>query len=239
MHFTNCSITLTYSPEHLPATGSLDHTHFQNFIRKLRNYYRPLPIRYYMGGEYGEQTGRPHYHAVLFGIEPHDKIAYSKSNGFQLWESATLDNCWGLGKVLTGDLTFESAAYIARYIMKKRLGDEAHAWYEKVDVETGEITKMTPEYNRMSTHPGLGKHWLDKYWGDVYPHGKIVVRSDESQAPRYYDKQLKKRNPQQLDLLKQQREAEGLKKAHDNTPERRAVKEQVAQARLNQLKRGL
>ncbi len=83
----NCFITLTYDEEHLPQDWSLDKSHFQKFMKRLRKRY-PQKIRYYHCGEYGENcrhgihttlcpgcnVGRPHYHAILFNIDFHDRV---------------------------------------------------------------------------------------------------------------------------------------------------------------------
>lgn len=238
LHHLNCSVTLTYAPEHLPKDGSLNHRHYELFAKRLRKYYQPLKIRYYMGGEYGDQHGRPHYHAALFGIDFHDKT-YHKTTpaGFKIYISPTLDKIWGLGQCSIGDLTFESAAYIARYIMAKRTGPDADKHYERVNLETGEIYQLKPEYNQMSTNPGLGKHWLEKYETDVYPLGKIVIRGNESNAPRYYDKIYKKKNPDNYDHIHAQREKEAYERRHDNTPQRLEAKEAVANAKINLFQR--
>lgn len=238
MHPMNSGVTLTYSPEHLPTDGSLNHRHFELFAKRLRKYYAPIKIRYYMGGEYGEHNGRPHYHAALFGIEFHD-ATYTKTTpaGSRLYISPTLDQLWGLGQCWTSELNFEYAAYIARYIMAKRTGDAAKKWYERVDMNTGEIYHLKPEYNQPSTNPGLGKHWLDKYESDVYPQGKIVIRGKESNSPRYYDKIYKKKNPDNYDHIKAQRELETYQRRDDNTQQRLDAKEAVANAKIQMFKR--
>jgi len=64
----NCFVTLTYDNDHLPPDGSLNHKHFQDFMKRLRKHYSGRTIRYYMCGEYGENMGRPHYHAVFFNL---------------------------------------------------------------------------------------------------------------------------------------------------------------------------
>ncbi|MEO5355656.1 MAG: hypothetical protein H7835_21005, partial [Magnetococcus sp. XQGC-1] len=67
-HEHNCFITLTYNDDNLPANGSLNYRHFQNFMKRLRKYYVEFTVRFYMCGEYGENFARPHYHACIFAI---------------------------------------------------------------------------------------------------------------------------------------------------------------------------
>ena len=125
LHTDNCFITLTYSPDCLPSDGSLNHDDFQKFFKRLRKHIAPKKIRYYMCGEYGEdlqqpsKLGRPHFHACLFGLDFDDKQLYIVRDDVKLYTSATLEKIWGKGFVTIGDVTFESAAYVARYIAKK------------------------------------------------------------------------------------------------------------------------
>lgn len=206
---------------------------------------RPIPrIRYYMSGEYGEKYGRPHYHACVFGYDFDDKIYWCKSpTGEKLYRSATLERLWPYGFTSIGAVTFESAAYVARYVMKKITGQKQEKHYEKIDQETGEIIKIIPEYNDMSRGrergEGIGGPWLKKYAADAYPHGQVVVRGKECMTPRYYDKQFKNTNREAYDELKLKRNHEMRAKWTEQTEARLAVREQVAKAQLRQLKRKL
>lgn len=236
MHNANCSVLLTYNDTHLPKDNSLHHRHFQLFFKRLRKFYAPLEIKYYMGGEYGDENGRPHYHACLFGIDFHDKTYHRKSPaGSKIYISKTLDKLWGMGNCGIGALNFEMAAYIARYILKKVNGDTAALYYQRFDPITGEIWQVKPEYNESSN--GIGKNWLHKYWNDVYPHGHIIVRGNKANTPRYYDKILKRTDPETLEKIKERREKEGKLNAKDNTPKRLAVKEAVAKANSTRFNR--
>ena len=86
-----------------------------------------------------------------------------EASGATLYRSDTLESLWTYGFSSIGDVTFESAAYVARYVMKKVTGDAAESHYTVVDPETGEITVRTPEFNKMSLRPGIGAGWFDKY----------------------------------------------------------------------------
>jgi len=124
LHPDNMFLTLTYNEESLPADGGLDKTHFQKFMKRYRQHLERneggQKIRYYMCGEYGDQTNRPHYHALIFGHNFSDKTLFRKTDsGHNLYTSTILDNLWTHGFCNIGELTFESAAYTARYIMKK------------------------------------------------------------------------------------------------------------------------
>lgn len=195
-------------------------------------------ITFYMAGEYGEIYGRPHYHALIFGLDFQDKLYISKTpSGSKIYRSPTLEKIWTEGFSSIGELTFESAAYVARYIMKKRTGDGEKHDYLVLDPETGEIIKKKKEFNQMSRRQGIGKSWINKYQTDVYTTGKVIVRGHKNNPPRYYDKQFKKIDQLTLEQLQFARYLEQLAQTEHHTPERLAVQEQVAAAKTASLKR--
>ena len=159
----NCFITLTYDAEHLPADGSLNKKHFQDFMKRLRSRFVERRIRFYHCGEYGVQYRRPHYHALLFNFDFVDKRLFKEVNGHRLYTSDDLALCWKLGFSSVGAVTFESAAYVARYIMKKVTGDPAEDHYRGVNSETGELTRLLPEYTTMSRRPGIAREWYERF----------------------------------------------------------------------------
>lgn len=255
MHTYNSFITLTYDDEHLPENGTLRHRDFQLFMKRLRKTLLPGrkaalqspsgtllsngEIRFYMAGEYGDKLGRPHYHAAIFGLDFADKqYLRTTGAGFKLYRSPTLEKIWTLGHSSIGAVTFESAAYIARYIMKKITGDLAEKHYEKIN-EHGEIIKIKPEYNCMSRAKGIGSQWLDEYAADAYPQGKITLRGGlASNTPRFYDKRYKKTNPTEYEQLKFDRTLNAALNWKENTPRRKRAKTAVQDAQLSMLKRG-
>jgi hypothetical protein len=154
LHDDNCFITLTYNDDHIPLNGSLKLEDFQLFMKRLRKKYAPKKIRFFHCGEYGDQSFRPHYHALLFGHDFSDKKHYQTSNGHRLYKSDSLDDLWShpvtknfMGDCLIGNLTFDSAAYCARYIMKKVTGEKSHDYYDG----------LQPEYATMSRRPGISR----------------------------------------------------------------------------------
>lgn len=213
---------------------------FSDFPKSKKNAIKLNLIRYYMCGEYGDKTNRAHYHMCLFGWSPKDQKYWSTSGSTiksKIYTSATLDKIWGKGQIWIGEVTFESAAYVARYIMKKVNGQLAEKHYESVDPETGEIINRKPEYTRMSLKPGIGARWLQKYQTDVYPEGKVLARGWKSKSPKYYDKKFKKTNPLDWEDLLFERHKEEQKRPGENSKERLAVKETVARAKIAFLKR--
>ncbi len=240
MHTQNCFITLTYDDAHLPSDRSLHYRDFQLFIKRLRKRYPGRRIRYYMAGEYGENFGRPHWHACIFGLDFDDKKLWKRTSANSLlYRSENLELLWPFGYSSIGDVTFESAAYVARYIMKKVTGKNAAEHYQEIDPDTGEITNRTPEFTKMSLKPGIGYEWYKQYTSDVYPHDYVVVRGKKVKPPKYYDKKYKIDNPYEFDELLYIREKSAKLNYADNTLERLAVKEQVAKAKLQKLKRNL
>lgn len=231
LHEENSFITLTYNDENLPKHNSLVYKHFQVFIRSLRKRTKKK-IRFFMCGEYGDEKERPHYHAILFGhafLE--DRYYWKKSGQEKLYRSPTLERTWTYGDSNIGNVTFESAAYVARYSLKKKNGEMFHETYKAhVCEETGEITYRTPELIRMSLKPGIGMPWLQLYWKEV-KDGKVVVRGKESTTPKYYRKYFKNSVIYEnlMDNI-----VSNINK-DDLTPERLATRERVAKA--NPIKR--
>lgn len=211
-------ITLTYSPEHLPQDEGLHHEHFQAFMKRYRKYIQPKKIKFYMCGEYGEQLGRPHYHAIIFGHQFSD----FENIGKNLKTSATLEKLWGKGFVTIGTVTYESSAYVARYIMKKITGDEGKHHYKKglVNPETGEITEIEiqPEYNRMSTRPAIGKEWFENYNKEI-DKNQLHINGRTVNVPKYYLRRLKAVDPARYEILN----AERVKAAKENQPTETAL----------------
>lgn len=239
LYESNSFISLTYDKDHLPPYSSLHYPDFQKFMKRLIR--RVGPVRFYMAGEYGEKFNRPHFHACLFGYDFPDKLYFCKSpSGAKLYRSALLERLWPFGFSSIGEVNFESAAYVARYIMKKITGDRARAHYSVVDISTGEMVMRTPEFNHMSLkNGGIGARWFDRYKDDWYPEGKIVVRGKKTNTPRYYDKRLKKLDPQAFEDLTLGRELEAMAYAGEQTDARLRVREIVAEARVKQLKRSI
>lgn len=220
LYENNVFITLTYSDDFLPYDQSLDVRHFQLFMKRLR---KKFPgVRFYHCGEYGGQTGRPHYHAILFNCDFPDKKIFSVRNGNRVYTSQVLNDIWGMGLTEIGSVTFQSAAYVARYIMKKVTGefsDDAYQWL----LPNGEIVQRKPEYTTMSRKPGIGKGWYDKYSSEVYPLDRVLVRGSVSKPPRFYDSHLEVDDPAMFRDVKISRVL-NAKKILDNSDDRMLTK---------------
>jgi len=234
----NCFITLTYDDDHLPSDGGLHYSEYQRFMKYLRAEFPDQRIRFYMAGEYGSDNGRPHFHACLFNFQFKDLVFLRNSpTGHPLFRSPTLERLWPKGYSSVGSMTFQAAAYVARYIMKKLDGEGLRS-YSAVDTITGEVIQRRPEFNRCSLKPGIGSAWFAKFHSDVFPRDAVIVDGSPVRVPRYYDKLLELSNPILLSLIKDKRMLAAEKLILDNTPSRLAVKEAVSKAALSTFKRG-
>lgn len=233
----NCFLTLTYNNESLPENLSLDKTHLQKFWKRLRKKFPEAQIRYFACGEYGDQYKRPHYHACVFNFDFEDKELWKIRDNVRLYTSETLNQIWGLGYCVIGDVTFESAAYVARYVMKKQTGEKAKLHYNFVDDSTGEIHKVIPEFNVMSRRPGIGKEWYNTFSSDCYPKDYITVNGVKMKPPKYYDLMLEEENPELFELIKERRKEEAKSYEANNTGERLLTREKLQTLKCEKLVR--
>lgn len=216
LYEANCFVTLTYAPEHLPEYGDLDLDAGPAFVKRLREHVsgsNASGIRTYGCAEYGAKLKRPHYHLLLFNYDFPDKVHVKTTpRGDRYYESETCDRLWGNGKTLLGDLTFESAAYVARYVTKKITGLAQEAHYEFLN-EYGEYISLTPEKPVcVSKFPGIGAPWLEKFGTDTYPSDSVIVRGKEMKPPKYYDQRFGDAHPEIMKEVKRRRK----QKATDN-----------------------
>lgn len=223
MHKENCVLSLSYNPEKLPENLSLVKRDLQLFFKRMRK--AVGRFRYYACGEYGERSRRPHYHAAIFGFDVVDKKFYKRSKiGTSLYTSELMNDIWGNGFVVVGEMNFESAAYIARYVVDKMTGDMADMWYSWID-DDGVWHDVEPEFAVMSRRPGIGTSYYKKYGAEVLAHDSVVMRGQVVRPPRFYDKLSDAVDPKRMEVLKRKRRREAMKHREDNTPERRRVKE--------------
>lgn len=235
----NCFVTLTYDDDHIPAGNSLCYSDFQKFVKRVRRRFSSARARFYMAGEYGEEFGRPHYHACFFDLDFPDKLLCSRLDGSPVYRSAILERLWPYGFSSIGEVNFKSAAYVARYVMKKVTGASADCHYEWIDQTTGEIFARVPEFNRMSLKPGIGAGWIDRFMSDVYPHGQVVVNGVECKPPRYYDKRFGLVDAIGLEQLQYSRDLYARAHAEDSTERRLLDREIVTDARVGLYRRSI
>lgn len=263
----SCFVTLTYRDPidctleqlragyHVPSDWSLHKSHFQRFMKRLRHHFPDQTIRFFHCGEYGTRcrhgielrdmdcvfcnVGRPHYHAVLFNCSFPDLEVYSQNLGEPRYTSKILEDIWKYGFVDVGEVNFESAAYVARYALKKVTGVMADDWY--VDKETGDFKQ--PEYCTMSRGgkggKGLAYEWYLKFKSDLFPSDEVPVPGSGvfKKVPRYYEELFKEEDPLTHDEIKMLRQKYRDEHAEEYTPERLYAKYKVKKAQTEMLKR--
>lgn len=172
----SCFITLTYNDANLPPGGQLVKNDLTKFLKRV--WHLNSRLRYFACGEYGENTDRPHYHVLLLDTDFTDKRLIKTGSEYNLYESPTLSKLWPYGHHALGDVTFESAAYTARYCMKKKQNGKTRT------------DGKTPEYIVMSRNPGLGAGYFQRYQSELINHDTIIVNGLPAALPRFYDNKL-------------------------------------------------
>lgn len=223
LHEDNCFVTLTYET----APDSLVPSHYVDFMKRLRWHFGE-GIRFFQCGEYGELFSRPHHHALLFNFDVPDRKFYKESQGKRLYTSRKLEEIWSHGLCMIGDVEFESAAYIARYTLKKVVGPAAEAHYG------GRV----PEYLTMSRRPGIGRGFVEKYRKEIFRSDSCIVRGSECKPPRFYDNIEESVAPSVMERIKRRRRVEAARSL-DNSGSRLIVREAVKESAVNLLRRNL
>jgi hypothetical protein len=239
-HEHNSFITLTYADENLPADGGLALPDLQGFFKRLRaraDYSSGAKLRFFACGEYGENTLRPHYHALVFGYDFDDKrrIAVT-SKGYPRYESELLSEIWGKGHTELGSVTHQSAGYVARYTMKKINGDLAKEYYLRPHPVTGQLHQVRPEFGTMSKKPGIGSRYVEDFKSDFYPSDFIIVDGQRTPVPKFY---LSKLSEKEQLRIKRVRTRKAIPYKPERTNARRFAKMTVRDARISPLKKGL
>jgi len=225
-------------------------------MKRLRKYFEPQKIRFYQCGEYGRMCrhgfdltmvkcpacnlGRPHHHACLFNCSFGDLVPYRSDNGMLRYTSPTLERIWKYGFVDVGELNFETAAYVARYILKKVTGVRAEHHYLTV-LPDGTMMYLEPEYVTMSRRPGIGKEWFDLYVQEVFPADVIPVpgKGVFRVVPRYYEELFKITSPLALEKIKALRKKYKDEHPEEYTLQRLESKYKIKKDQVAMLKRTL
>lgn len=257
-------VTLTYNDAHVPKsyygdpdTGealtslTLLKKDFQDFMKRLRKAHPDDKIRYFMSGEYGDQRARPHYHAILFGLHLNDLKFYKRGfDGFTYYNSEALSRAWSvkdddgeyrpLGYAVVAQVTWETCAYTARYVMKKLNGAEAQFYIDH---------NIEREFTLMSRKPGIAAQYYQDH-PDIYECEYINISTDKGgrkfRPPRYYDRLFDVENPDEMAEIKaaRKRMAEDAKKVKLSKTnlsylEMLAVEERNLKERIKSLKRSI
>lgn len=188
----NTFVTLTFNDEHLPDNYSLSKPYIQSWLKRFRKRFGD-GIRYMLCGEYGEKFKRPHYHILFYDFKFPDQKYWTSRNGQIYYRSDILEDLWtdpyssdSRGFSVIGDVSFESSAYVARYVTKKFFSKDSYLVKKYYD-------GLEPEFMLMSRMPGLGNEYIHKYYKDIFNHGYIVLpNKHKAPIPRYYINELKK-----------------------------------------------
>lgn len=231
----NWFLTLTYDNENLDkkcgiyddelgkiVAYSLNKVEFTKFMKRFRKHYGK-GIRFFHAGEYGDISGRPHHHVGVFNMNFKDLEVYNVEGDVKLYTSEKLNKIWRNGYCVIGELTIKSAAYIARYIMKKMFGKDADEYYDGIE----------KEYSSCSRN--LGKEYYNKYGENFRRLDTITINGKKMPVPRAYDKWFEEMDKELFELVKHRRR----KKAKDREDgfERRAVKEHIKRRKITSLQR--
>lgn len=234
-------LTLTYDQAHLPSDGSLHYDHVQLFMKNLRDAYPKATLRYYVAGEYGEKFRRPHWHMILYGLPYGEKGRQVRGGTFRLFDHPRIAEIWDRGYISVGGVSFESCAYVARYVTKKVTGDMAQKHYTVYDPVTGEVLQeLRPEFSKQSLKPAIGLSWLERHWRDVYPNDYVLLNGHKWPVPRYYDKMLLKNMwlpESEIDAIFARRVERGLERSRTDDQLNAAF--QTAQRRFSFQQRNL
>lgn len=204
-------VTFTYDDAHVPQTYSSDpetgeallplmtlsKRDCQLMMKRLRKRFSNDRIRFYLAGEYGSTSFRPHYHAILFGLHLNDLVPIGKNfRGDILYNSSSLSACWcdhfgeSMGHVVVAEVTYESCAYVARYTAKK---------YGVNDGEAYDLLGLVRPFTLMSRKPGIGRQYFDDH-PECMDYDFINVATGDGgkkfRPPRYYEKLYDDIDPQ-------------------------------------------
>lgn len=253
-HEESCFITLTYNRENLPANYSVDENAFRLFLMRLRKKIYPRQIRFFGCGEYGDKEFRPHYHSIIFGYDFPDKRYHDTTKrGDVLYTSEILSDLWPYGYHTIGTATWKSAAYTARYTLKKTLEDDRRppgaktwaeirayreAYYDRIHPNTGELVRVAPEFLRMSRMPGLGAQWAQTFKSDWFPHDFVILKGKQYPVPKFY---LQFLSDDERKFIENHRrvEAQSLYRKMERDDKRRYAKKIIREQSITQLVRPL
>ena len=211
-HTSSYFLTLTYDNEHLPTsevinddTGEINYNatlvkkHFQDFMKRLRRAYEYAgfdnKLRFFGCGEYGSESMRPHFHIIVFGLQlPLGDLHFYKKNiqGDILYNSDLVSKCWKYGFSVVGEVTWQSCAYVARYIMKKHLGKDSDFY---------DIYGIEPEFVLMSRRPGIAREYYDDNKEQLFSDDFVTVPTNQGSLrvypPAYFEKLFELDFPEQ------------------------------------------
>lgn len=231
MHFDNWFITLTYDDEHLPPAiptfsrhnfefglwSPLLYVDFVDFKKRLLEHFRYHfnvdGIRFLMCGEYGPQSGRPHFHVIFYNLPLPDVEKHSEQSvggkSYVYMTSKLIEEKWGKGFVTLGEVNWETSAYVGRYVLKKFNNLDEYE-YCKLCHDYG-WEPLPPEIREASRRPGLARPFYDEHKDEIYAFDKVVLPNGQTPKPcSYFDRLYDLEEPVFLAALKKRRKEKAL-----------------------------
>lgn len=234
----NYFLTITYSDDNLPREkflelyngtifeqASLRKSDIQKFMKDVRSYYDyhygHQGVRFFGAGEYSPEKFRPHYHCIMFNF-PVDDLKYygiSKS-GYRVYTSQKIQNIWDKGYIWLGEVTSESCAYTAQYSLKKVKGKAKKERDEVLKRLVGghedllsQFESRVDEFTFMSRRPGIGRRFYDDNKHKIYTNDEMFIKQRDNviklKPVRYYDKIFDMEFPEEMQRIKDIRQALG------------------------------
>lgn len=252
----NCFITLTYNDENLPENGLLCKKDVQDFMKRLRYYHEGIeewenprtgkkekPIRFLLCGEYGPNgSRRPHYHILIFNWKPEKTKFYKENyNGNRILECKEIQKIWGKGFITVGELTYQSACYVARYCTKKM--------FNGLKVRDLKKAEIQPEFILMSRNGGIGIKYWNEYKKSILQKGGILINQNGKvkikRIPRYFEKKLQESMSElEFEKYKKRKQIKGiaefkkiLEKTSKTESEYKAMQEEILKENTKILRR--
>lgn len=190
----SCFLTLTYNEKVDGYHNELCYRDIQLFKKRLRKFLSPRKVQIFNVHEFGRK-GKKHWHLLVFGWMPSDRVLHTYSNGLPLFRSPLLERLWSFGHSVVGSVEEASSMYMALYTQKD---------FKNNNLTNGKKSK--------SNHSGLAKAWFLQNWRRVLTLGFIPFGSKKRPVPRYFEK-LAKASPimQDLFMLYEKRKLEFVK----------------------------
>lgn len=208
-----CFVTLTYNDTFVPHTDisediyTLRKEDLQKFMKRLREHFDGVEIRFYACGEYGSHTFRPHYHIILFGLDKEDfaekpekckfncnecfRICGKNEIGNNYYSSCLLSYLWPYGFSMVADYSWNSGAYVSRYVTKKLKGTSKELY---------EQFHLVPPFTQMSLKPGIGSFYYQENKEKFKELDIIPIPTEkgskEIYRPKYFTNKLEKEFPE-------------------------------------------
>lgn len=176
--YSACFLTLTYeeTPKSFNGNETLCKADYQKFLKRLRKKLPSAAIKYYACGEYGTQTQRPHYHAIMFNLP-------------QSWvnDGENLASIWKEGHVYVAPCNIATIKYVCKYVMKGRWEPQ-----DELDDRTPEFAIMSKKMGLSHLTPQMVKYYQENQIGHVTLSGGQLTP-----LPRYFKEKIFTRQERQ------------------------------------------